>query len=265
MRQLLRTKWRRATSLKPSGRQDDDAAARQALPRATRIVPARFTAVLVSLAIAVTAGPATALAGSGDTAATKAYIQANYRLVQAAASRTHRIEAALHGVLTDVRRECPMAAAGSPQDADSEQLSNEVIGALVTAAIAVDRAAGRQFASAAWHLTWSNPALTRTVHAYVGKVTTLIALAPPNLCTDVKSWAASGFLELPVSTISFAPRFMSAWVAPGELPDTLAPYETPGDRQLARRTNRLEEDFSELEAREVETWGQIMNTLALWP
>lgn len=39
----------------------------------------------------------------------------------------------------------------------------------------------------------------------------------------------------------------------------------PEDRQLARRTSRLEERFSELEAREVETWGQIMDTLALWP
>jgi hypothetical protein len=229
------------------------------------VTRAGLAGLLASVLLGVALLPTSALAARGNGASTKAYIQANYRLVQAAVSRTHPIEAALHGVLSDVRGECPMAAAGSPQDADSEQLSNEVIGALAIAAVALDRSAGRQFASAARGLTWSDPALTRTIHAYVGKVTTLIGLAPPTLCSDVKSWAASAFLALPASTISFAPRFMSAWVAPGELPAALAPYETPEDRQLARRTSRLEERFSELEAREVETWGQIMDTLALWP
>ena len=188
---------------------------------------ASLAVLLASLLLGVALLPTSALAAPGDGASTKAYIQANYRLVQAAVSRIHPIEAALHSVLSDVRRECPMAAAGSPQDADSEQLSNEVIGALVTAAVALDRSAGREFASAARGLTWSNRALTRTIHAYVGKVTTLIALAPPTLCSDVKSWAGSAFLVLPASTMSFAPRFMSAWVAPGELPAALAPYETP--------------------------------------
>jgi hypothetical protein len=221
--------------------------------------------LLASLLLGVALLPTSALAAPGDSAATKAYIQANYRLVRAAVSRIHPIEAAFDSVLSDVRGECPMAAAGSPQDADSEQLSNEVIGALVIAAVAVDRGAGREFASAARGLTWSSPALTRTIHAYVGKGTMLTALTPPTLCSDVKSWAGSAFLALPANTNSFAPRFMSAWVAPGELPAALAPYETPEDRQLARRTSRLEERLSELEAREVETWGQIMDALALWP
>jgi hypothetical protein len=229
------------------------------------VTSACLMGLVASLLLGVALLPTNALAAEGNAASTKAYIQANYRFVRAAASQSHAIEVALNGVLGNVRRECPMAAAGSPEDADSEQLSNEVIGALVTATVALDRTAGRQFASAARGLTWSNRALSRTIHAYVGKVTTLISLAPPSLCSDVNSWAASAFLALPVSTISFAPRFMSAWVAPGELPAALAPYESPEDRQLARRTRHLEESFTELEAREVETWGKIMDTLALWP
>jgi hypothetical protein len=221
--------------------------------------------LLLSTMTGVAVAPASAIAGQGDLAATQAYIQANYRLVQAAASRIHRIEAALHRVLAQVRSECPMAAANSPQDPESTQLSNEVIGAMVTAAVALDRPAGREFVSAAGRLTWSNGTLTRTVHAYVGKVRTLVALAQPRLCGDVESWAASGFRTLPASTISFAPRFMFAWVAPGELPAALAPYETPEDRRIVHRTSHLEEQFTELEAREVETWGQIMNALDLWP
>jgi len=158
-----------------------------------------------------------------------------------------------------------MAAAGSPQDAQSTQLSNEVIGAMVTAVVHLDPLAAREFVSAAGPLTWSNRALTRTVHAYISKVKTLAALAPPKLCSDIESWAASGFRTLPASTIGFAPRFMSAWVAPGELPTALARYETAAEDPLLQRTNHLESEFTELEAREVETWSQIMNALALWP
>ena len=65
--------------------------------------------------------------------------------------------------------------------------------------------------------------------------------------------------------MAFAPRFMEAWVAPGELPPALARYESAEDRQLANRTKHMEERFSELEAKEVETWGSIMNALDLWP
>jgi hypothetical protein len=78
--------------------------------------------------MAVMLAPTTALAAPSDIAATRAYVQANYRLVQAAVSKIGPIEATLRGVLSKVRRECPMAAAGSPQDPNSEQLSNEVIG-----------------------------------------------------------------------------------------------------------------------------------------
>lgn len=67
-----------------------------------------------------------------------------------------------------------MAAAGSPQDAESTQLSNEVIGAMVTAVVALDRPAGRAFVSAAGRLYWSDRQLTHTIHLYVGSVSTLL-------------------------------------------------------------------------------------------
>lgn len=231
-------------------------------------MPVRSAAAALIATLAVMAPiPASALAGAGDVAVTRAYIQANYRLVQATASRIGPIEGALRGVVRRVRSECPLAAASSPQDADSEQLSNEVIGAMVTAAVPlVEKVpAARAFVRIAGRLTWSDRALTRTVHAYAGKAQKLAALAPPALCSDVRSWAASGFLTLPASTVAFAPRFMSIWIAPGELPAALARYETPGERPLLRRTNQLEREFTEMEARAVATWGEIMDTLALLP
>ena len=222
-------------------------------------------ALLATLAV-VALVPASASAGGGDVAATRAYIQANYSLVRAAASKIGPIEATLQGVLRRVRRECPMAAAGSPQDAESTQLSNEVIGAMVTAAVhLVEVPASRAFVRIAGRLSWSDRALTSSVHAYVSKAKGLVGLAQPKLCADVESWAASGFRTLPASTVSFAPRFMSVWIAPGELPAALARYETAQERPLLRATSRLEQEFTEMEARAVETWGEIMNTLALLP
>ncbi len=205
------------------------------------------------------------VASASDATATKAYLQANYRLVATTNAKIPQIEATLHGVLTRVRRECPLAAANSPEDADSEQLSNEVIGAMVTAVVALDRPAGTEFVKAATGLSWSNGPLTHTIRSYVGKVKTLVALPEPNLCSDIASWAASGYQTLPASTLAFSPRFMSVWVAPGELPAGLGRYETAAERPLVARTHDLEEVFTELEARAVTTWAAIMNTLELQP
>jgi hypothetical protein len=103
------------------------------------------------------------------------------------------------------------------------------------------------------------------VHAYVSKAKGLVTLAQPKLCADVESWAASGFRTLPASTAVFAPRFMSVWIVPGELPAAFSRYETKEERPLLRATKQLEREFTEMEARAVETWGEIMNTLALLP
>ncbi len=223
-------------------------------------------ALLPLVTLAVVLVPADALAGQGDVAATRAYIQANYRLVRAAAAEIGPIEATLRGVRSQIARECPMAAAGSPQDANSNQLSKEVIGAMVTAAVhLVEVPATREFAWVAEGLTWSDRALTRTVHAYVGKGKRLVALAQPKLCSDVESWAASGFQTLPAGTAVFVPRFLSVWIAPGELPAALARYETAGERPLLRRTANLEAEFADMEARAVEMWSEIMDTLGLLP
>jgi hypothetical protein len=231
------------------------------------IVPIRLALALLATLAVVLLGPADALAGRGDIATTRAYIQANYRLVQLTASKIGPIEATLRDVRSQILRECPSAAAGSPQNTDSEQLSNEVIGAMVTASVhLVEARPSREYVRTAGRLEWSNHALTRAVRAYANKALGLVALAPPKLCADVKSWAASGFRTLPASTAVFAPRFISVWIAPGELPPSLARYETAAERPLLRRTRQLEEKFTEMEARAgVETWGEIMDGLGLLP
>jgi len=102
------------------------------------------------------------------------------------------------------------------------------------------------------------------VHGYAAKVAKMITLPVPKLCQDVRSWASSGFTVLAPSTKAFDPVFLGAWVSPGFLPAGLSPYEGPL-RSLVRQTEKQENDIVELEAREVETWGKIMDSLELHP
>ncbi len=240
-----------------------------ALTMRARVLGSAPAALAAGFAIAAMAGPATvpasALADPADVATTQAYLQANYALVSYFASHIPAARAELSSVLAGVRRECPSAAAGSPENVDSEQLSNEVIGTMVTTVVQRNLAPIRTAIRATAHLRWSNRALTGDIQSYAAKGKALTSLAVPHLCADVKAWAAGDFETLPAPTASFAPRFMSVWVAPGYLPAALSAYETAEDRTLAHRTAQLEEQWSEFEAFEVETWGKVMDVLELWP
>ena len=225
---------------------------------------APFLPLLVALAFGV--APTAALAGSGDVASTERYIQANYTLVKAGGAKLGAARAALLAVRHRIDGECPRAAAESPQNPDSTQLSNEIIGAMVIAAYHTDVPAGENFVRAVAGLRWSNHALTSSVQAYAGKLKVLNRLAPPNVCADVRAWVDSGYRTLPASTIRFDQEFMPNWVAIGELPAGLAPFERSGQKAVLRRTNQLEAQLSEFEAEDgVETWSQIMNALVVNP
>jgi hypothetical protein len=224
-----------------------------------RHVPLLTTALLLAL------GTAPATAAASDIASTRAYVQANYTLVREASSRIPRARAAIAGVLHRVTSECPHIAAGSPQDPESTQMSNEVIGAMVTSAYHLDLPALAAFIHVAERSRWSNRGLTSTVHAYAAKLRVLSALPEPNLCADARAWIAGGYHTLPASTVAFAPRFMEAWVALGELPPQLRPYERGEQRGMLSRSNLLEEQLTEFEAASVDRWGEIMNEIGLNP
>ena len=224
----------------------------------------RVTTLLALLGAAL-ALAAPAPAAADNASATRAYLNANYALVHAAHTRIHQVESTLRGLLAKVRGECPLAAAGSPEESQSEQLSNEVIGTMVLTAIRLDLPAGRAYVQAVRSLRWSSSSLTRAVHAYAQKVAKIILLPVPKLCEDVRSWAASGFKVLPAATEPFDSAFLASWVSPGFLPPSLKPYEGASVRSLVHVTEKQESDIVELEAREVETWGKIMDTLELLP
>jgi hypothetical protein len=209
--------------------------------------------------------PGGALASSGDLAATQVYLQANYAVVKVARANLATSEAAPLRLLAQVRRECPLAGAGSPQDSESTQMSDEVIGAMVIAAYDPNHQAITAFTRSVAALRWSNSGLTQAIRRYVANLRTLLSLSAPNLCGDVKAWAASGYHTLPASTVAFVGKFMPAWVALGYVPAQLNPFETSGGKALARLAGGLEQQLTEGEARAVEHWGEIMNALVLNP
>ncbi len=192
-------------------------------------------------------------------------MQANYAALRVVISHLATSEAGPLHVLAQVQRECPQVGARSPQDPESTQMSDEVIGAMVISAAQPDLQAIRTFVRAVAGLSWSEEALTRAIHAYAGDWKTILGLPAPNLCADVRAWAADGYRALPASTVTFVAKFMPAWVGAGFLPAQLSRYESSATRALAARCNRLEEHVSEAEARAVAHWGEIMNTLDLWP
>lgn len=221
--------------------------------------------IAVSAATALCAGPAAAVAGATDASATKAYVAANYALVKTARSYLRRGEEAPLKVLAQVTHECPLAAAKSPQDPESTQLSDEVIGAMVIAAYHLDVPELRRFVGAVTPLHWSSARLTHAVRGYAAKLKVLAGLAPPHLCADVRAWVAGGYKSLPASTVRFDALFLPAWVALGELPSALKPFEGPEEKSMLTRSHDLELELIDGEARAVESWGKIMNELELEP
>jgi hypothetical protein len=240
--------------------------ARSRLPIGLRGL-ARATLCAVCVAAPVLGGlqTAPAAAGATDSASARAYVQADLALVLAAKAHLRAGEAAPLKVLAQVRRECPGAAAGSPQDPESTQMSNEVIGAMVLSAYQLDVPAIERFIARTSRLAWGDARLRRAVRAYAAHLRVLVRLSAPRLCADVRAWVAGGYTALPESTVRFDRQFMPAWVAVGMLPGGLRAHLSPSDTVAFARAQAIEVQITDAEARAVESWGKIMNELGLEP
>jgi hypothetical protein len=222
--------------------------------------------LLLTTLLAVAIAPSTALAKPGDVTATQAYIQANYTLLREANTKLTQGEAALTHLLHQLRGQCPKVVAESPQDHNSEQLSDEVIGAMTIAAFHPVGKSILAFDRTVQALHWSDPRLTRKVKAYATKLTTLSKLAMPDLCADLKAWATSGFQTLSAGTLRFDRLYGAVEVGIGEVATRqLVPFELPAEKATLRRVDQIEARLLDAEARAVETWSQILDALGLNP
>ncbi len=251
----------------------------------------RIAAVLVA-ALALTISPASAsagaLAGKGssageravaakkhtaarpqskaDIAATRAYIAADYELVHTARVNLKTGEAALESLRETIGGECPKAAAASPENTAAEHLSNEVVGAMGVAFVRSDIPAVEAFAAAVTPLRWSDAKLTHKAVVYAGKLKALAALQEPDVCGDVRAWAASGYKTLQPATTQFDREYSANDVGIGEVPaHLLAPYENARERSQLALTKQSENELVEAEARAVEPWSKILDALDLQP
>jgi hypothetical protein len=159
-----------------------------------------------------------------------------------------------------------MAAAASPENEAAAALSNEVIGAMSVVFIRADVQVVDGFAETVAHLHWSNQKLTRKIKAYAAKFKVLAALEMPDVCSDVRAWAASGYRTLPPSTTAFDERYSAHNVGIGEVPaHLLAPYEDSHERSVLALTRQFESELVDAEARAVAQWSKILNALELQP
>jgi hypothetical protein len=209
--------------------------------------------------------PTTAPAASGDAAASAAYVRANYALVSAGHARLAKAEADLQGLLKSMRRECPLIVAGSPQDEASEKLTWEIAATMRVVVFRKFTGPIGQFARSVRALHWSNSGLTRSVHDYARRLSAEANTPAPDLCGDLRAWKSSGYTKLPAGTLPFVNAYYPVQ-AIGMLPKRqLAPSLPSSSDGLLARTSQLEGDLYDFEANAVETWGSIMDAVALNP
>lgn len=215
-------------------------------------------------AVSARAVPARADSAARDAGATRAYIEADYRLTSTSRRHLSLSEAAIRALAKRTVSECPLAGEGAYVNHAANEISEEIVGTLVVIAFHPDRAAIHAFVGAVKHLRWSSRRLTRAVRAYVVKLEHLAVLAPADICVDVKTYAATGFSTAPEATVRFNKLYFAADVEAEEVPlRLLASYEDSHGVELLRRVKKLEAPLAEAEAKAVERWMQIMRGLAL--
>jgi hypothetical protein len=222
--------------------------------------------LLVLACAALATAPQAALAESGDVATTQALANATNTLVNAARPDIHKALTAVKSYADQTAAQCPRVAMESPQNHDSEQLDNEVVGAMTVVGYRTAAAPIAAFDRAVKGLHWSNGRLTRAVRTFATKLVGLSTLAVPNLCGDIGAWVSSSFATLPASTIAFNQRYTAVDPEAEESPLIIrlaTPYALPRDVPILHRVERFEAQLAEAEANAVEFYSHLMNSLEL--
>jgi hypothetical protein len=223
--------------------------------------------VLLALAcVALAASAQTALARSGDVATTQALARATNTLLIAARPDIPKALVNVKRFANQIAAQCPQVAAESPQNHDSDQLDDEVIGTVTAVGYHTAAAPIATFAHAVEGLHWSNPRLTRAVRTFARKLEGLSTLAIPNLCGDIGGWVTSRYTTLSASTTEFNLHYSKVDPEAEEAPLILrlaTPYATPSDVPILHRVERFEALLAEAEAHGVEDYTHLMDSIDL--
>jgi hypothetical protein len=201
--------------------------------------------VLTAFAVGIAPGEALG-ASSRDMSATHTALVAAYKSLREVVDTWPKVEASFRVLDRKFAAECPSVGMGSPQNEPEQRLSYEIAGALWATGYRTDAGIARAFIKAVEPLRWSNPSLTRRAHQYITGLREMTALQVPDLCADIRSWAASGYRTVPASTLTFD-QHVEAIDVEVPSPRILAQYVRPSDRPLLARVERLVTRFEELE------------------
>jgi len=196
--------------------------------------------------------PAHALASvhAVDAAATRAYLDADVAYERIAYAEVGASVAAIEAHATEIGGECPSALTYAPRDAAFTELGEEAEMTAFFAGATRKRPMILRLAHTIEHLRWSDRKLTQLVRAEAAEERAVATLALPDVCADIVAWKASAYAALPQSAASFLARTqaiesLSVTGPSEELRETvimrlLRPYETPAQRRIAMRIQRLE-------------------------
>lgn len=185
-----------------------------------------------------------------DRATTREYLHATYAYERRAYAELAAIVAAIETRANEIARECPSALTYSPRDTAFEALGEEAELSALYAGMAPVRGSMLHLAQAIRRLRWSDRRLTRLVRAQAAAEHATATLALPDLCADIAAWKASAYATLPHGSASFLARVRAIESAlsgttpeestEAEIRRLLRPYESPSQRRIAKRVERLE-------------------------
>jgi hypothetical protein len=158
-----------------------------------------------------------------------------------------------------VKAECPGVLAGAPLHVKGEktnqsesEVGDELLSVTFGATERVEHPEYARFARIVQRLRWSNPKLTRLLRSLALEEAEQSAILPPDLCSDLKFWVASGYTAVSAGTKRYLHRLSvvsSITVIESEPHEPasnflkltalvayrLKPYEDHADRLLARK------------------------------
>jgi hypothetical protein len=207
--------------------------------------------------------PASALASSGDISSTHAYILANYALVRTGHAKIKTAEKNIAALNRTIGQECGKVGADAPQNQATQQVSEEVAGAIEATVYHSDVSGVEAFVNAVKPLRWSNHKLTHIADAYANSLQQLVDLPMPSVCADVRAFVSSSYLVVPTSTVEFD-KLLNA-IGASTIPQRLlAPYEQPSDRAVAARSDKLETQLDNDETSiGFNDWNLLLETIGL--
>jgi hypothetical protein len=211
-----------------------------------------LSATMIAVALlACAADAANARPGRANALATRAYLKARYVEVHTNGPAYREGIKAIEQLAARVQVECRGALASAPnlQSTSEKEVLAEVFAVVLRAPERAEHAAAVKFARSVRRLHWSNRQLTLLTHSDAQRRAVQSGIAPPNLCADLKAWAASGYTATSAATKSYLHRLSAAdALQPGarageaqkRIKRMLARYEDRSSKAVVRRTKALE-------------------------